>query len=70
VIGSVGETGFRTGAGGPALVKRSAVQVINDGPQKRWRNGQTAGQHLRSDGERENHADPDQDLVCRHASLR
>ena len=34
VIGSVGETEFRTGAGGPALIKRTAVQVINDGAQK------------------------------------
>jgi hypothetical protein len=34
VIGSVGETEFRIGAGGPELVKDAAVQVINDGPQK------------------------------------
>src|SRR5262245_14229807 len=34
VIGSVGETEFRLGAGGPELVKDAAVQVINDGPQK------------------------------------
>ena len=34
VIGSVGETEFRTGAGGPELVKTPKVQVINDGPQK------------------------------------
>ena len=34
VIGSVGETEFRIGAGGPELVKTPKVQVINDGPQK------------------------------------
>jgi hypothetical protein len=34
VIGSVGETEFRVGAGGPELVKGTAIQVINDGPQK------------------------------------
>jgi RimJ/RimL family protein N-acetyltransferase len=34
VIGSVGETEFRSGAGGPELVKSAAIQVINDGPQK------------------------------------
>ena len=34
VIGSVGETEFRTGAGGPELIKSTTVQVINDGPQK------------------------------------
>jgi len=34
VIGSVGSTEFRVGAGGPELVKSSAIQVINDGPQK------------------------------------
>jgi haloacid dehalogenase-like hydrolase len=34
VIGSVGSTEFRTGPGGPELVKSSAVQVVNDGPQK------------------------------------
>jgi hypothetical protein len=34
VIGSVGETEFRIGAGGPELVKGTAIQVINDGPQK------------------------------------
>jgi haloacid dehalogenase-like hydrolase len=34
VIGSVGETEFRVGDGGPELVKGSAIQVINDGPQK------------------------------------
>jgi hypothetical protein len=34
IIGSVGETEFRIGAGGPELVKDAAVQVINDGPQK------------------------------------
>src|SRR6201996_898908 len=30
VIGSVGETEFRIGAGGPELVKTPKVQVIND----------------------------------------
>ncbi|HTZ27770.1 MAG TPA: HAD family hydrolase [Streptosporangiaceae bacterium] len=34
VIGSVGSTEFRTGPGGPELVKSSAIQVVNDGPQK------------------------------------
>jgi hypothetical protein len=34
VIGSVGATEFRTVQGGPELVKTSAIQVINDGPQK------------------------------------
>ena len=34
VIGSVGETEFREGSDGPELVKTSAIQVINDGPQK------------------------------------
>jgi len=34
VIGSVGSTEFRAGQGGPELVKGSAIQVINDGPQK------------------------------------
>ena len=34
VIGSVGETEFRVGAGGPELIKSAAVQVINDGSQK------------------------------------
>jgi hypothetical protein len=34
VIGSVGETEFRIGAGGPELIKNPAIQVINDGPQK------------------------------------
>lgn len=34
VIGSVGQTEFRIGAGGPELVKTPKVQVINDGPQK------------------------------------
>jgi hypothetical protein len=34
VIGSIGETEFRVGAGGPELVKTSKVQVIDDGPQK------------------------------------
>ena len=34
VIGSVGETEFRLGPAGPELVKGSALQVINDGPQK------------------------------------
>ena len=34
VIGSVGETEFRIGAGRPELVKGDSVQVINDGPQK------------------------------------
>ena len=34
VIGSVGETEFRTGDSGPELVKSATVQIINDGPQK------------------------------------
>jgi hypothetical protein len=34
VIGSVGATEFRSGPGGPKLVKSAAIQVINDGPQK------------------------------------
>lgn len=34
VIGSVGETEFRSGAGGPELIKSATIQVINDGPQK------------------------------------
>ena len=34
VIGSIGETEFREGSDGPELVKTSAIQVINDGPQK------------------------------------
>jgi hypothetical protein len=34
VIGSVGETEFRMGAGGPELIKSSTIQVVNDGPQK------------------------------------
>jgi phosphoserine phosphatase len=34
VIGSVGETEFRTGASGPELVKGTTIQVLNDGPQK------------------------------------
>jgi haloacid dehalogenase-like hydrolase len=34
VIGSVGETEFRTGDDGPELVKGTAIQVVNDGPQK------------------------------------
>jgi hypothetical protein len=34
VIGSVGETEFRVGAGAPELVMGDAIQVINDGPQK------------------------------------
>ncbi|MBV9593305.1 MAG: haloacid dehalogenase-like hydrolase [Actinobacteria bacterium] len=34
VIGSVGATKFRVGPGGPELVKDTAIQVINDGPQK------------------------------------
>jgi hypothetical protein len=34
VIGSVGATEFRVGPDGPELVKSSAIQVINDGPQK------------------------------------
>ena len=33
-------------------------------------NAQAAGQDLGSDGEREDQADPGQDLVGRHASLR
>ena len=34
------------------------------------RNAQPAGQHLGANGEHENQADTDQDLVCRHVSLR
>ena len=34
VIGSVGETEFRVGDGGPELVKTTKIQVLNDGPQK------------------------------------
>src|SRR5881275_2153473 len=34
VIGSVGETEFRIGDGGPELVKTAKVGTINDGPQK------------------------------------
>jgi hypothetical protein len=34
VVGSVGETEFRDGAGGPELVKGPNIQVVNDGPQK------------------------------------
>ena len=34
MIGSVGETEFRIGPGGPELLKGAAIQVINDGPQK------------------------------------
>jgi haloacid dehalogenase-like hydrolase len=34
VIGSVGETEFRLGDGGPELVKSAKVGIINDGPQK------------------------------------
>ena len=34
VIGSVGETEFRIGPGGPILVKDATIQVVNDGPQK------------------------------------
>ncbi len=34
VIGSVGETEFRVGDSGPELIKSTAVQIINDGPQK------------------------------------
>jgi len=34
VIGSVGETEFRMGAGGPELIKSTTIQVVNDGPQK------------------------------------
>lgn len=34
VIGSVGATEFRSGPGGPELLKGQAIQVINDGPQK------------------------------------
>src|SRR3954451_6096863 len=34
VIGSVGETEFRVGDGGPELVKTAKVAIVNDGPQK------------------------------------
>jgi len=34
VIGSVGETEFRVGDGGPELVKTVKVGIVNDGPQK------------------------------------
>ena len=34
MIGSVGETEFRIGDGGPELVKTAKVGIINDGPQK------------------------------------
>ena len=34
VIGSVGETEFRNGTGGPELVKTATIQIVNDGPQK------------------------------------
>jgi haloacid dehalogenase-like hydrolase len=34
VIGSVGETEFRDGGGGPELVKGPNIQIVNDGPQK------------------------------------
>ena len=34
VIGSVGETEFRVGDGGPELVKTAKVEIVNDGPQK------------------------------------
>src|SRR6185312_15755709 len=34
VIGSVGETEFRTGENGPELVKGAKIDVINDGPLK------------------------------------
>jgi hypothetical protein len=34
VIGSVGETEFRDGAGRPELVKGPNIQIVNDGPQK------------------------------------
>jgi phosphoserine phosphatase len=34
IIGSVGDTEFRVGDGGPELVKGTTIQVVNDGPQK------------------------------------
>src|ERR1700744_4877274 len=34
VIGSVGETEFRIGDGGPELVETPSIQVVHDGPQK------------------------------------
>lgn len=34
VIGSVGETEFRTGPDGPELLKGGTIRVIDDGPQK------------------------------------
>ena len=34
VIGSVGETEFRTGPGGPELIKGTTIQIVDDGPQK------------------------------------
>jgi phosphoserine phosphatase len=34
VIGSVGETEFRIGDGGPELLKSAKVEVVNDGPKK------------------------------------
>ncbi len=34
VIGSVGETEFRVGDGGPELLKTAKVGVVDDGPQK------------------------------------
>jgi hypothetical protein len=42
VIGSVGGTEFRIGPAGPELVK-TAIQVINDGPQSRPRSTPTSG---------------------------
>ena len=34
VIGSVGDTEFRVGDGGPVLVKSSGIAIFDDGPQK------------------------------------
>ncbi len=34
VIGSVGQTEFRTGPDGPELVKGTTIQTVNDGPEK------------------------------------
>ena len=34
IIGSVGTTDFRIGESGPELVKGTALQILNDGPQK------------------------------------
>ena len=45
VIGSVGATEFRDGPAGPELVKGTAIQVINDGPQKPGSIHTPIGQH-------------------------